>query len=497
MNKITLTLLTLLLAGFASCSKWLDVQPETEVDRDVLLSTAEGFEEALLGVYSRGTADDLYGKELTIGTPEVLAQHYTISSQDPLRYQQTSLFEYGDGDFINRKDKIWKGLYHAIANCNLILAQLDDNDNLFAPGIYELIKGEALALRAYLHFDVLRLFAPSPASNAGAEGIPYVTTYTKNTTPMGTVTAVLDSVVEDLLAARALLENDPIRDASYIVGYPVESVTGLNTEELSNNLFLQNRRHRMNYFAVCGTLARVYLYQGDKGNALLQALDVIEADKFPWTTMEDFLAVDARDKDRILYKELIFGWYIPNKNDTYNADWFRESTSGMYIDQSVNQAFYETATVGSNDQRYRQWYSSISQNNNLLSIITKYRRNNLSDAQDANRHYLMAPAIRLSELYYIAAECAYPTDPMAAAAYIDAVRIQRGIGEPLTVADEAGFTEELLKEYRKELLAEGQVFYAYKRLNHGIPNQNGTTIAPSDAVFVLPLPDDEIIYGNR
>jgi len=497
MNRITLSLLIILLAGFTSCNKWLDIQPETEVDRDVLLSTAEGFEEALLGVYSRGTEDNLYGKELTIGTPEVLAQHYTISNQDPLRYLQTSHFEYGDGDFITRKDQIWKGLYHAIANCNLILAQIDDNASLFAPGIYELIKGEALALRAYLHFDALRLFAPSPASNADAEGIPYVTTYSKNTTPMATVTAVLDSVVQDLQTARTLLENDPIRDAGYLIGYPGESAAQGNTEEANSNLFLQNRRHRMNYFAVCGTLARVYLYQGDKGNALRQASAVIDAGKFAWTAMEDFLAVDARDKDRILYKELIFGWYIPDKNDTYNADWFRESTSGMYIDQSVNQVFYETATVGSNDQRYRQWYSSISQNSNFLLIITKYRRNNLSDAQDANRHYLMAPAIRLSELYYIAAECTYPTDSAAAAAYLDAVRIQRGIGEPVTVADEAGFTEELLKEYRKELLAEGQVFYAYKRLNHGIPAQNGTTIAPSDAIFVLPLPDDEIIYGNR
>src|SRR3546814_98722 len=187
----------------------------------------------------------------------------------------------------------------------------------------------------------------------------------------------------------------------------------------------------MNYYAVCGTLARLFLYQGDNANALLQATEVIDANRFPWTAMEDFLAVDAKDKDRILYKELVFGWYIPGKNDTYNRDWFMESSSGMYIDQSVNQAFYETATVGGSDQRYRQWYSSISENNTPLSIMTKYRRNNLSDAEDANRHYLMAPAIRLSELYYIAAECTYPTDPAAAAAYIDAVRAQRGIGEPV------------------------------------------------------------------
>src|SRR5690606_1986761 len=213
-----------------------------------------------------------------------------------------------------------------IANCNLILAQIDDNAGLFAPGIYALIKGETLALRAYLHFDALRLFAPAPASDADADAIPYVTAYTKNSTPLSSVNAVLDSAIRDLQAAKTLLENDPIRSANYVVGYPVEPTR--NTEEQHNNLFLQNRRHRMNYFAVCGTLARVYLYKGDKSNALLEAMTVIDANKFPWTAMEDFLAVDAKDKDRILYKELIFGWYIPGKNKGYNENWFMESSSG-------------------------------------------------------------------------------------------------------------------------------------------------------------------------
>src|SRR5690606_38605971 len=171
---------------------------------------------------------------------------------------------------------------------------------------------------AYLHFDALRLFAPAPVSNANADAIPYVTAYSKNTTPLSTVNAVLDSAIRDLQAAKTLLENDPIRTPNYIVGYPVEPT--MNTEEQNNNLFLQNRRHRMNYYAVCSTLARAYLYQGDKSNALLEATAVIDANKYPWTAMEDFLAVDAKDKDRILYKELIFGRYLSGKNDTYNEN---------------------------------------------------------------------------------------------------------------------------------------------------------------------------------
>lgn len=37
-----------------------------------------------------------------------------------------------------------------------------DNGVLLTPGMYEIIRGECLALRAFLHFDLMRLFGPVP-----------------------------------------------------------------------------------------------------------------------------------------------------------------------------------------------------------------------------------------------------------------------------------------------------------------------------------------------
>ena len=119
------------------------------------------------------------------------------------------------------------------------------------------------------------------------------------------------------------------------------------------------------------------------------------------------------------------------------------------------------------------------------------------DNFEANLHYLMAPAIRLSELYYIAAECNYESNPTLAAEYLNQVRIQRGIGEPADVSTATKFRTELLKEYRKEMYAEGQLYYAYKRLNAPIIGEKGTVIPASQKIFVWPLPSDEIIYGQR
>lgn len=499
MNQTILyTLACALLLSTVSCKKWLDIQPESEVDRSVLFSTEQGFREALLGIYTRGAKSDLYGRELTIGTPEVLAQNYQMAAHDPHKYLRTKNFEYDDPDFIRRKDGIWKGLFHAIVNCNLILEQIDQKQHLFTQDDYPLIKGETLALRAYFHLDALRLFAPSYRSAPMAEAIPYVTTYSNQVTRMQSVSAVLDSVIQDLERAKELLVTvDPITAPAYIIGYPNQSDTTLNTETTDPRLFLQNRRHRMNYYAVLGTLARAYLYKDDPANALLNARAVIDANRFPWTNPTDFLAVDADKKDRILYKEIIFGWYIPSMNSAYNSNWFSSVTSGMHLSQEEARTIYETSGPGGNDMRYTQWFTTTSVNNTFISEIHKYRRNSLGDSDNANLHYMMAPAIRLSEMYYIAAEASYATNPEDAATYLDAVRIHRGIGLPTSVTNETAFRQEILKEYRKELFAEGQLFYAYKRLNNDIAGQNGVTIPASNAIFVLPLPDDEMIYGKR
>lgn len=109
----------------------------------------------------------------------------------------------------------------------------------------------------------------------------------------------------------------------------------------------------------------------------------------------------------------------------------------------------------------------------------------------------MAPAIRLSEMYYIASECSYAGNPTAAVNYLKQVREARQIGDPLSINNEEDLIKELLKDARKEWLAEGQLFYMYKRLNRGIVGQTGVIIPASDNIFVLPLPNDEIVYGGR
>ena len=52
------------------------------------------------------------------------------------------------------------------------------------PGYYEIMKGEALGLRAFLHFDLLRMFGPVFAMEPQGKAIPYRTVFSNEPTPV-------------------------------------------------------------------------------------------------------------------------------------------------------------------------------------------------------------------------------------------------------------------------------------------------------------------------
>lgn len=484
MRKIIYSILIAFTA--VSCNDWLDVQPDATASEKELFKTQDGFFEAINGIYTRCTQSDLYGGEFTVGFPDVMAQSYSNSVADYTRYTKTSIFDFTDPDFRNRKDAAWKAAYAAIANCNLVLRNVDDKKSVFEKGNYEIVKGEALALRAYIHFDMLRLFANSYLVGKNQPAIPYVNTYSNKVTPLSTVDEAVSKVIGDLNEAKALLaETDPIVLAKYKVGFP----SNTDATETTGELFLQNRRHRLNYYAVCGALARAYLYKGDLPNALSNALVVINSNKFPWVKADDFLQSDPKLKDRIMYNELVFGWYAQaQKTNVLNR--FTSTTTGQYITYDAGRSLYEVATVGADDFRFKAWFTQIATNYQ----IQKYLR---EDKDADNLHYLMMPGIRLSEMYYIAAEASFPTDPAKAWGYINTVRGHRGIGAQLPLNVSTDFTTELLKEYSKEMYAEGQLYFQYKRLNKNIVSQTNIVYPAGSSIYVVPLPDSEIEFSNR
>jgi hypothetical protein len=488
----------IIVLAFSSCKKFLDVQPESDVTKEDLFTTEEGFKEALNGVYNLGSELKLYGGNLTFSNLDIMAQNYEFTNLDKRKVQA---FDYTDGAFISKNDEIWTAAYKAIGNVNTILEAAEKNKGVLFDKNYELIRGEALTLRAYLHFDLLRMFAPSYVSKPNAVAIPYVSIVSIKSTPFSTVTEVLNKAIADLGEAKQLLKvADPILSAAYVVGYADKTYPGgfpeanKSTETSSGSLFLQNRRHRMNYFTVCGELARVYLYKGDLINSLANAKEVIDSKKFPWTKQEDFFNSNGQQRDKVFYPEIITGWFVPKSQDHVNDIFVR---SGAEHAPSITQKdiIFEKGSVGADDWRFRQWFRDEPSTTGVgRSYLLKYSWNG---SPERNLHPVLAPAMRLSEMYYIAAEASFDTDPVKATAYVDSVRFHRGIGTALSkTLSKPDFIKKLVEEARKEFYGESQIFYMYKRLNRDIINTNGLIYPASDRIFVFPLPLDELGYRN-
>ena len=256
--------------GLGSCNSWLDVKPETEVEIDAMYSQQQGFQDALIGAYLNLKSSNAYGQELMYGAVEYLAQHWNYNSGTV--QEKISRYNYIDESVQGRFESIYSQLYKIIASVNVILANIDAKQDVFETDIYEIIKGEGLAMRAYCHFDLLRLFGPMPTNVGSSTILPYVTTVTTEYHQHHTYEQYVSYLEEDLITADTLLKkSDPVQTSI---------ATEENSWSVSATDFLRARQLRFNYYAVKALEARFYLWLGgtdNKTKAYQAAKEVIDA----------------------------------------------------------------------------------------------------------------------------------------------------------------------------------------------------------------------------
>ena len=114
----------------------------------------------------------------------------------------------------------------------------------------------------------------------------------------------------------------------------------------------------------------------------------------------------------------------------------------------------------------------------------------------------MVVMIRMSEVYYIAAEVLAKQGGEGltkAKSYLKFVKQGRGLrtsDKSVLAVDNASssdaFMNVLINDMRRDWIGEGQTFYIYKRLNKDIPSDAYTgTVTASEKIFVVPLPEGE------
>ena len=73
---INKTIILSLFVALTGCNDWLDVSPKADMKAEDLFGTEAGFRDALVGVYALMCGTNSYGRDLTYGYLDVLAQYY-------------------------------------------------------------------------------------------------------------------------------------------------------------------------------------------------------------------------------------------------------------------------------------------------------------------------------------------------------------------------------------------------------------------------------------
>ena len=161
MKKTIYILITGLIgvSSLASCSDWLDVTPNTDVPAKELFTTENGFKSALAGLYISLTEENTYGKNLTFGLMEQLAQMYDKLPEGTTDRNSVYIYNVETSGAYNTKGvlaNLWNSQYNVIANTNNLLKWWDINGEAVLTDTItrRMVRGEALALRAFLHFDL-------------------------------------------------------------------------------------------------------------------------------------------------------------------------------------------------------------------------------------------------------------------------------------------------------------------------------------------------------
>jgi starch-binding outer membrane protein, SusD/RagB family len=480
-NKIYL-LITILTASllFGACKKVLEQEPQNTFDVTTRYQTLEDFSFSLNGTYGLFRRGNYYGNGSSGSfstLPDMMSDNTLETTASLVNYTSLANWTYAADDDNIRNT--WLQAYAIISQANLTLngtGQSKKIDDFLAnPNTEEeaaIIKGQALAIRAMVHFDLLRYFATDFKRNSTALGVPYITSVEisnpQNLPTRPTVKQTYDAIETDLLAALDLLED-----------------------------YSSGNKYNIDYVGVHAILSRMYLYAEEFGKAIQYASPAITA--VPVATLAQYPGIwrDESNADII--------WKC-----SFNAG-EGDPAANLYFASGNRNSFRMHSSVISlytmNDTRYNIFTASINGgagfDGNPRRVIVKFRGKNMF-----TDNVVDWKVFRTSEQLLIRAE-AYARrngsgDVALAIADLNTLRSRR----ISSYTNLAGLTAantliEIARERRRELFGEGHRWFDLKRTTKTI-NRNpdcesaaaaaGTQceLASNDRAWTWPIPQSEI-----
>jgi hypothetical protein len=433
-----------LLSFLPSC---LDESSPNFLDAEETIIDGASAEAAVIGLYSAMQQPGYYGDAYLL-TSEGHTDNASTGGYQNLSLDQIGHREVTGANVIS--ENIWTAIYRVIANANQVLKFLPEIDDLES-GQKNHLEGEARAIRALAHFDLLRYYGEHWNMSSSA-GIPIIQTpqALKDQPSRATVLASYQFIISEMTKAAGLMDQQ-IKYKAFI---------NINT---------------MN-----ALLARIYLYRGDNEKAVEYATKVIASG--------DFQLLDAAKYQDVfrskLNAESIFELLFDSQNRSgYNGSTYSRTDalrSELNYMASKNLEDFFKGRAGD----VRGSLLNFSTDGNDATILPdgrtqKYRGETTRD----NSAFI----IRYAEMFLIRAEA---LGSIKGLADLNFLRQKRGLSvlSPNQVSSSEDFLQAVFNERRAELNFEGHRYFdlARKRRIKSVLNIE-------DFRSIFPIPNREII----
>lgn len=379
----------------------------------------------------------------------------------------------------------WNTVYKVIRQTNNLIQKIESG-SIQSSDTKELnrIKSEALVMRGLSLFNLTRLFGMPYTNDKGASlGVPIETSPSDPThkPSRSTVAQCYEQIVSDMSNA----------------------LSGLR-QETSNGY--------INYWAAQALLSRVYLNMGEYQKAYDAATDVIKNNggRYQLYSYEEYPNVWGQD----FQSESLFELYITLSEPSGGTG--GEGAPMVYANEAtvdwnnliLSEDFLNLLNEDPKDVRHCLTKESVIENNTGLPAAAMHEKVYLAKfpgktGDDPKTNNICI--IRLSEVYLNAAEAGLKkgTNLEEAQGYLNDIISRRTTDTSQQVSTETFTLDRILKERRKELVGEGEVFYDYLRNGLAIERKgswhletlkasNAQKIEATDLRIALPIPQSEI-----
>lgn len=469
MKKISVYIIALASFTALSCKDFLDVKPTNSTDSSLTIQTEADAKVMINGLTILMADANLYGRNFML-YGDSKGGDVTIASQGR---GLDALYVFNHSVNNNNYSGFWSDGYNCILQANNIIKSIEALQEAGTALELDDYKAQALTLRALLHFDLVRLYAPSFTEDQNALGIPIVTELLDASAQpsRANLTEVYDQILADLNAAGSLLSKE--KSDGYV-----------------------------NYYANRAILSRVYMTMANFDDAFLAAQEVIEAGlytlysnqnwvdswKTQYGTESIFEITLAKDQGDLGSGALGFYYLRSGENNALG-----NFTASDYFLERLEQ-----------DQEDVRWGVFTQDELERQAACYKYVGSVDKDG-DGKETYTAVniKVIRLSEIYLNAAESALKKsspDAAKASEYLNEIRKR---APNLAPATSASVSEAMiLDEKSKELYAEGQRYWDMIRTDKTITfNDEHVGVALQhreksiDRTFykaILPIPQTEL-----